>query len=173
VRCAALLGLLVAAAAPAQDKRFDLIEFDMIDQFDDWHTQADYVGKTLVVVGGNKGSADYNLPWAIAIRDSLEASGVVGVEILGVADLRGVPWFLKGWIRGKFPKPRDQWALMDWNGEFAKAYVFEKNMSNILVFDPSGRLVHHAWGREIEAPKLDLVLRAIRKAAGRSPTAGE
>jgi hypothetical protein len=167
VRSGALLVLLLAAtsAFAEENKQRRLIEFEIIDQFDDFHSHEDYVDKTLVVVGGNKGSADYNEPWAVIIQDSLEASGHDDVAFLGLADLRGVPWFMKGFVRGKFPEREDRWALMDWKGEFAKAYCFEKNMANIVVFAPDGSLVHHAWAREIETAKLDLILRAIRRVA--------
>ena len=60
----------------------------------------------------------YNESWGKAIDDSLglaESPGeVVGI---GLADLRGVPFFLKGWVRGKFPEEQCNIIVFDSLGE--------------------------------------------------------
>ena len=164
IRAVLILWLAAAPALAEGTKQRTLIEFEIEDQFREKHTHREFIGKALIVVGSNKGGKDYNEPWAETLRDSLDASGH-DVSFLGLADVRGVPFFLKGMIRGKFPKSRDRWALADWKGEFAKAYCFEKDHCNVLVFDPEGNLVHHSWVKEVEPVKLGLVLAAARRVA--------
>lgn len=60
--------------------------------------------------------------------------------------MRGVPLFLKGYVRKKFPRDQEKWVLMDWKGRFAKAYAWTPQESNILIFDRGGALVHRTHG---------------------------
>ena len=76
--------------------------------------------------------------------------------------MRGVPFFLKGMIRSKFPEDPDDWALMDWKGVIAKAYDFVPKASNTLVFAPNGTLVHHASGREVDEKAIQEIVAVLR-----------
>ncbi|MCP4145871.1 MAG: hypothetical protein GY752_11385 [bacterium] len=71
-------------------------------------------------------------------------------SILPVAHMKGVPFFLKGFIRGKFPKQPENWILMDWGGEFNKVYNFEPGLANIIVFDGQGEQLFKASAGELD-----------------------
>ena len=63
------------------------------------------------------------------------------VRLVSIADVGGVPFFLKGMIRGKMPKEPHNWILMDWGSKFHKAYDCEKDVCNLLYFDAESRLL--------------------------------
>ena len=79
-----------------------------------------------------------------------------------MADTRGVPFFVKGFVRGKFPKERDRPVLLDWEGRFAKAYDWRPEETNVLVFDEHGTLVHQTHGTEVVAERVDEVCDKLR-----------
>ncbi|MFQ5499032.1 MAG: hypothetical protein ACE5FH_05120 [Candidatus Zixiibacteriota bacterium] len=68
------------------------------------------------------------------------------IKTVDYADTRGVPFFLKGMVRGKFPKEEESYILLDWKGKLAKAYDFEEKKCNILVFDVGGSLPVQDFG---------------------------
>ena len=75
---------------------------------------------------------------------------------------KGVPFFLKGMVRGKFPQEPGEWVLLDWKGRFAKAYEWVEGESNILVFDAGGALVHQTHGTEVVAAQVERVCSELR-----------
>lgn len=159
-----LWALCVGATAPGSAEPPVLIEFELQDQFDRTYRAADYAGRVLYVIASDKDGSRYNGSWSRAIFDALEGDREdEALATFGVADLSGVPFFLKKMIKGKFPRDQDQWVLMDWKGLFRKAYRFEPGASNILVFATDGRLVHRAHGREVEPQVLDGVVAALRE----------
>lgn len=152
ITCLALVLSPVAVVAQGSA----LIDFEMTDQFDRPYRDSDYRGRILYVIGSDKGGSRFNGAWARAIFEALEQEHAAGdVASFGLADLRGVPFFIKGLVKGKFPQEEEKWVVMDWKGRFSKAYGFEPGSSNILVFAPDGRLVHQAHGREVERQILE------------------
>ena len=153
---------VATVAAPAE-----LIEFKVEDQFKKNHTREEVAGKVFVIVGSDRGGSVYNGAWSAAIdagvRDLKVSDRVVSV---GLADLRGLPFFLKGMIRGKFSENSKGWSIMDWKGIFPKAYEFEKDVSNILVFGPEGRLLHRTSGQEADPAEIRTILEKIEAALG-------
>lgn len=158
---AALFSGAFAFLGVAQETK--LIEFEIKDQFHNVHRDSDYKDCILVVIGSDKNGSKFNSGWGEAIanpfKDALRTKKVV---FLPVADVQGVPFFLKGMVRGKFPEDPDKWALTDWKGRFAKAYKFEPKAANILVFDQRGELAHRTHGREVEPDILEAVVRSVQ-----------
>ena len=141
------------------------LSFEMKDQFDRVHTDADYRGSLVVLIGSDKNGARFNVDWTKAIAAELNrGAGIELVRFIGLADLRGVPFFLKGMVKGKFPQEPDHWALMDWKGRIAKTYEFQPEASNILVFDQAGTLVFKTHGREVDDEEVERVVVHIRGA---------
>ena len=50
-------------------------------------------------------------------------------------------------IKGKFPREKEFWILLDWKGHIAKAYEFQSDATNVVIFDSDGQLRHQAYGR--------------------------
>lgn len=159
----ALMLLVLVVSQPAEAQQVRLVDFELEDQFGNVHRRADVEGSIVLLIGSDKGGSSFNGLWGNAIREALENHPRYGqISQLAYSDLRGVPFFLKSMIRSKFPEDPDNWALMDWKGILAKTYAFERKNSNILVFDSTGQLMQHAWGRELDGRKLDETVAILR-----------
>lgn len=154
---------LFFSASFARAQETTLTSFKMKDQFNREYTENYFIGSIIVLIRSDKDGSKYNGLWSRAIRDSLkDEEGFDQIKFVAVADLRGVPFFLKGLVKGKFPKEKEKWALMDWKGHFAKTYQFEKKASNIVILDRNGALVHKTFGRELDQEKLQVILEKLR-----------
>lgn len=158
----AVLGLVVVL--PTHSEQIQLVDFEIKDQFKNVHRRSDIQGKIVLLIGSDKDGSQFNQAWGRSIHDTLsDHPQYARISFLAHADLRGVPFFLKSYVRGKFPRNPDQYVLMDWKGAIAKAYNFAPKSSNVLVFAPNGALVHHASGRQPNDETLNGVLTALRK----------
>lgn len=147
---------------PAQPQQSKLIPFKLKDQFDREFQERDFHHWILVLTGFDKSGSNYAEPWIQAIHDALvDNEEFYKVLLVAVADLRGIPFFLRGFVRGRFPDKRSRWVMMDWDGIFSKAYRLEPKVTNILIFDCSSNLIHQTSGREIDQTKLDGIVAKI------------
>ncbi len=155
------LALLMSATSAMAETR--LIDFEIEDQFKVKHDRESLIGEPFYIVGSDRDGKVFNRQWSPAIKDLLKARGIEGgIKHIGLADLRGVPFFLKGFVRGKFPKEDVAPILMDWKGKFPKAYDFMPGDCNILVFDAQGQLILRHHGQEPDEAGLARVLDAIQ-----------
>jgi len=133
------------------------------DQFDSLYSDEDFRGKILVLIGSDRGGSEYNGRWGAAIYNDLEGDPIrERVSWLGVADVSNVPSFMRGFVRGFFPKEKEEWVALDWEGLFPETYWFEEDMSNILVFDQSGRLVYRGTGTDVKKEQVDEIVQIIK-----------
>ena len=136
-----------------------LIRFEIQDQFDRPHTEREFNGRNVLFLCADRKGSQYQGQWLTALRDSLESRGhAESITVVEVADLRGVPFFIKGSVKKKFPKESTAWVLMDWKGSLAKAYDLEKGKCNIVLFDRSGGLMHKAAVEDLEVPVIEIIL---------------
>ena len=162
-----IAGPRFASAGGDEAKESTLIEFKIKDQFKKEYTDAQFRGVPLCVLIANKGGSAFSRVWSPAIRDSLDVMGLGGaVNVLGVADMRGVPFFLKGLVRGKLPKEPDKWMLVDWKGKFAKAYHCVKDSCNILLFDDDASLAREFVVAELNEAAMSPVLAGLNELVG-------
>ncbi len=141
-----------------------LVEFALEDQFKHEYTHADYLESCCILVGSDRGGSTFNGQWGRAIADSLRNLSLLSqVKFIPNADLRGVPFFLKGFVRGKFSKDESQPVLLDWSGLFARSYEFNPDSSNIVVFGQDGKVVHQTAGREVEPAKVHGIVETLRR----------
>jgi hypothetical protein len=141
-----------------------VLEYELEDQFQKIHTSSDVLDTVVLLIGSDKKGVKFNGLWGQAIHAELSDHPHYGrVTNLAYANLKGVPFFLKGMIRSKFPQDKEAWVLMDWKGALFKAYDFVPKVSNVFVFGPDGVLVHHASGSEPTAEAVSQVVEAIRQ----------
>jgi hypothetical protein len=160
--CAALILCCVLSAVAPAAVSGDLIDFRVEDQFRKIHTRDEVRGKVFIIVGADRKGSEFTGAWNDAIMTGVREMGVADQVISVVlADLRGLPFFLKGMIRGKFAERSKGWSIMDWKGVFPKAYGFEKDVSNVLVFGPDGRLLHRTSGQEADPVEIRTILKKI------------
>ena len=132
-----------------------LIEFSLKDQFNNRHTQQQALGKVVLIIGSDGEGSEFNDAWGTAINQAVtDHPNYPQLHQLPYADLRGVPFFAKGYVRGMMPEEPESWVLMDWKGSFAKAYEFQSEATNILIFGTDGALKIHLFGQELESEKL-------------------
>jgi hypothetical protein len=165
MKLALFVGIILILVAPAALAETQLIDFEIEDQFKVEHDRESLLGTPFCLVGSDRDGKVYNRLWGPAIDDSLMARGIDGeIHHLGLADLRGVPFFLKGFVRGKFPKEDVSPILMDWKGRFPQAFDFMPGECNILVFDERGELLLRHHGKEPDPQGLEKVLSALEEA---------
>lgn len=135
-----------------------MISFKLKDQFNNSYTEKDFMNHVVIIVGSDKEGSQYNERWSLAIYDSLIKKNLVdSVRFLPVADLRGIPFFVKSLVRSKFPKEKYRWILLDWQGRFAEAYNFTPNASNIIILDKDFKVNYRTFAYEIEKEKLQAI----------------
>jgi predicted transcriptional regulator len=136
-----------------------LIQFEIKDQFDRPHSERELQDRHVLLLCGDRKGSQYQGQWAAALRDSLRSRGrLESTTLIEIADLRGVPFFVKGSVKKKFPRDEASWVLMDWKGRFATAYGFEKDKCNIVLFDHSGMLVHEKAVEDLSLAVLQEIL---------------
>ena len=63
----------------------------------------DYTDQVVVAIGSDRHGSKFNPVWARAIKEALKIEpGQTGYTSLPLANMKGVPGFLKGFIKGKF-----------------------------------------------------------------------
>ncbi len=143
-----------------------LIDFRIKDQFDKLHTSGSLQGVVAIVVSGDRKGSGYMGDWVPVLTDTLAAEvNSRRVKIVSHAHLKGVPFFLKKSIRGKFSEDEKNWVLMDWKGEFRQAYDLAEDHCSILVFDRTGARRRQLAVREFDPEKFRGLLADIRTMA--------
>ena len=161
-RISILCFLLIPLSSLAQKTK--MIPFELKDQFKTEYTEQSWPDSILISLGSNKAGNIYNHIWAKAIQDSTSIIfPKTPIKQIGIANLKGVPFFLKGFIRGKFPDEGDVWILMDWKGQFSRSYHFVADQCNILIFDRKRNLVYQTSVTELNDLKLRAILEVLRK----------
>jgi len=146
--------LFIGASLQAQDK---LIPFELKDQFDSTYTHQDFEDQVLIAVLSDKKGSDYNERWSLAILDSL-GEDKDKVRFLPVADMRKVPFFVRGLVKKFFPKDPAVWILLDWKGEFAKTYEQVEKNCNIILFDRNSDVVYQTAVTEMDKEELAVIV---------------
>lgn len=68
------------------------------------------------------------------------------VRLEGVAELSAVPGFMRGMVRAFFRKNVAYPVLLDWSGEVAQGYAYEKGEVNVFVLEHDGTICLKAIG---------------------------
>jgi predicted transcriptional regulator len=111
-------------------------EFTLQDQYDKSFSLHQFGGRVLVLIACDKKGKVQNPPWIKAIREKYGD----GIALLGAADVRGVPFFLKWKIRNDFKKEYADSVLLDWKGEIFTTYGLAERVANIIVIDRGGTI---------------------------------
>jgi len=172
------LTLLASVSATATDlppaPTDTLITFTIPDQFDTEHTEAEFAGKVMLFMWGDREGSDHMRRWGKQLikklRNDIEA-GQVGMR--SVAHVQGAPSFIHGMIKGRFPKEPEKWALMDWDGLFKQHYGMLDDHCNLIVFDSAGRLIYRTAVTKLKQDVLDEVLAAVRSGIEQNEAPGE
>jgi hypothetical protein len=152
-RVAGVVLLAALAAPPAGAAAAELVAFELADQFDRAHTDAELRGRVALLVSSGRRGSRHQGEWVGRLRRAL-AGRDGNIVLVEVADLRGVPFFMRGSVKKKFPRDSRGWVLMDWRGSIARAYDLDPDLCTVLLFNRSGVLAHRASGGEPEPETL-------------------
>lgn len=156
------MGFLIHTTTFAQDN-VALIPFTLKDQFNNEYTEEKFPGKILIVFVADREGNKHSDSWQQAICEALlKKQTEAPVQCIRVANLKGAPWFMRSFIRGKFPTENDRWSLMDWKGIFADTYNCETKFCNILIFNRQHRLVYKTAVQQPDPQKSEEIVNNIK-----------
>ena len=159
-----LAGLLSPQFARAEVEPKPLITFMIKDQFGKLHTSGYFRNSVVILVSGDKKGSGFIKEWSPVLEDSLVTEvKSFRVKFIPHAHLKGVPFFMKGTIKGKFSPAPDDWVLMDWDGEFHKAYELAEDHCNIVVFHRDGLRRIQVAVQEFDQQVFTRLLTGIRR----------
>lgn len=157
--------LVCTTPSRAQTEDIHLEPYSIPDQFDVAHTADEVRGSVVVFLRSDRKSFKHSPVWVQAINAELiEVPGAGDVIFVYLANMKGVPSFLRGMIKKKFPQDRSHWMLLDWKGVFETSYGFTKSALNVLIFDRDGVLIYRTAVTEIEPSKLREMVAAVTTA---------
>ncbi len=135
--------------------------FSLSDQNGLQHSLSTFAGHPVVLLASDKAGEEQNHQWGELIGRKYGGR----VRIVGAADVRTVPFFLKGKIKNDFKKDKNT-ILLDWDGMFFTAYGLTKGVSNVVLIDDSGivRYLHCGSPSREEAGRLFSCIDAVLKA---------
>ncbi len=95
----------------------------------------------VLTIADERSNADVNA-WTLELSQRLQA----GIEFVGVANLAGVPFPLRGHVRRKIQRVRTESVMLDWNGTVANQLRSASDTPNIFLLDCNGRVMLHLTG---------------------------
>lgn len=153
-----LLLFLLLSTKVAICQSAPILSFNISDQFGDVHTEKDYRGFITIIIGSDRGGSRYNSTWIKAIGDLLGNNfDNTRIKFLQVADVSSVPFFLKGFVKSKFPEARKEWILLDWKGYFPETYQFVDDSCNIVIINKTGEVSYKTNGQKLDNQKLTTI----------------
>jgi hypothetical protein len=132
-------------------------EFTLIDQYDKPYNIRQGEGGIVVLLASDKEGEPQNALWRTAISERYRDK----IFMIGIADVRTVPFFLKSRIINNFRKDTER-ILLDWTGEVFTNYVLAKHASNIVLIDKKG-WVRYVTSGEVTIDARETLFKEIDK----------
>jgi hypothetical protein len=132
-------------------------EFSMLDQYDKPYNIRQGEGSIVVLLASDKEGEPQNTLWRSAIEERYRDK----IFLIGIADVRTVPFFLKSRIKNNFRKDNAR-ILLDWTGEVFTNYVLAEHASNIVLIDKKG-MVRHLHSGEATTEARETLFKEIDK----------
>ena len=137
--------------------------FVLGDQFGRELESSTYDGAPLIVVAGNREGAGGVALWTAALRAVIGDDG--GVDVLPVADLRGVPRLVRKLVGRLLPRDPAHWCALDWDGQLGALVRGEHGPLVAASYDGAGML--RTWSvLPLETVESALMVRLVESASG-------
>jgi hypothetical protein len=93
----------------------------------------------ILLIYGDRVGSNFSNNWSSGLR------ALPHCRIVFAANLRAVPFFMKGTVEGKFqgkgPTGKEKGpVLLDWQGKIGDAFGFTPSIANVYVFDRLGAM---------------------------------
>lgn len=153
---------LSASVHAESDPASAQLDFDLKDQFGELIESDRLRGEHLLLIGGDRKAGDVSREWTQAVRSSLGETPEGGtVEILRVADLRGVPSMAAPMVSKKMRSRYAESVLLDWSGVLAGRFDFQPGVVNIVLIHRSGSVVMKHQAVEPDQNEIQKVVQAV------------
>jgi predicted transcriptional regulator len=76
--------------------------------------------------------------------------------VVSIADIRGLPSFMRGSMKERFRKELSRPVMMDFSGEVVQLLPTDSENLTLTVFDRAGKVIFAASGAPTEAELRDL-----------------
>ncbi len=114
--------------------------FSLQDQYDEDFVFENSRDKALILFIGDHQAREELSQWAKEITNEYSQK----VKCIFIISFPDIPFFLKGWIKGKFKnndtnnKNRTDSVLLDWGGKVLRSYKCTKKNANLILIDDKG-----------------------------------
>lgn len=163
MRMTILLLVFALAATGMASEEPPLLDYSIEDQFGTTHRDEDCGGAVAILLGGDRKGSAYIDDWGPELHRAFASALDQGTLCsIGFAHLKGAPFFVKKKIIKSFPTDPEAWTILDWKGEIARKWGFEKGTANFYIFDRGGRLVFHDGLKDFEQVTFDRIVEAVQ-----------
>ncbi|MBK7999261.1 MAG: hypothetical protein IPK15_11255 [Verrucomicrobia bacterium] len=116
---------------------------ELSDQYDTKHVVSFPTTNVIFLTIADRKGSEQIAGWITALKARPE----MPVDIRGLADVGGVPGFLRGRIRKRFQETILYPVMMDWSGKVCAQFKYVPDLANVYIIDRNGALVGHFSGR--------------------------
>lgn len=109
---------------------------ELPDQYDAPQRLAFPATNVVVLTIADKKGAKQIDGWVTALKSRYAGR----IELRGLADVGGVPGFLRGKVRKHFKETRTYPVMMDWSGNVCAQFGYKKDVANILLLGRDGTI---------------------------------
>ncbi len=120
---------------------------ELSDQYDTKHVVSFPTTNVIFLTIADRKGSEQIAGWITALKARPE----MPVDIRGLADVGGVPGFLRGRIRKRFQETILYPVMMDWSGKICAQFKCVPDLANVYIIDRNGSLVGHFSGRTNDA----------------------
>lgn len=158
--CLASLAVPHVLTAAEAAKKTELQTFELPDQFGDNHRYEFPRKRPLIIlIGDRKGSEEVDA-WIAPLKKHFASSA----DITGIADMRGVPRFLRDRITAAIKKNRPVPVMLDYDGIVTDRLPCVRKVANVFVVGPQGDLVGTVSGA-FDDQRIEALQKVMRAAA--------
>lgn len=116
---------------------------ELSDQYETKHVLTFPATNVVFLTIADRKGSEQIAGWITALKARPERP----VDIRGLADVGGVPGFLRGRIRKGFQETILYPVMMDWSGKVCAQFKYVPDRANVFIIDRNGSLVGHFSGR--------------------------
>jgi len=155
IACLPVLCRSVAGEAPKVPARAPA-PLELRDQYDSPQRLAFPSANVVVLTIADKTGSEQIDGWVTALKARYGGR----IELRGLADVAGVPGFLRGMVRKRFQETCPYPVMMDWSGNVCSQFGFQPGVANVFVMGRDGA-IQMSFAGSAREPALKRLYAAI------------